>query len=165
MWEWLKDRTCNWKLGLFGCADFGECVRVMEGKFGNYSKENFEENKYWDTCQFVQCAKMRTLKRQSVRSPGNSVEFLTRKSPSGPTFSNASTSALLIKSLFVRVFSLNSTISQHLHQPWYQAGHSETSLPRLLDPEDHWAFVNKLSRLLFFPFRSLTYDLEVILSS
>ena len=31
----------------------------------------------------------------------------------------------------------NSMISKHLHQPWYQAGHSETSLPRLLDPEDH----------------------------
>ena len=44
-----------------------------------------------------------------------------------------------------------------LHQPWYHAGHSETSLPRLLElDDDHWAFANKLSLLLFFPFLSLT---------
>ena len=43
-----------------------------------------------------------------------------------------------------------------LHQPWYQAGHSETSLPLLLDPADHWALANKLSLLLFFPFLSTT---------
>ena len=48
----------------------------------------------------------------------------------------------------------------NLHQPWYQAGHSETSLPRLLDPDDHWALANKLSLLLFFPFLSLTLSVS-----